>query len=99
MGLDHLGEQRLERPLSQVPLEGPEAHALVIEIPGQAGEAIRGTRVGLEASRQCEAAVRQGLLEDRWRGNRASGEQRRPSVQTDHAIAVATLAPLKPFDR
>ena len=81
-------EQRLEAALSQVPLQDAEGDALAVEVSREAGEAVRGRSVGLEAAGEGEAAVLERRARESRGGDGDSREEARPGAGLHSAVAV-----------
>src|SRR5262249_42877164 len=58
-------QQRLEGPLSEIPLADAEADALIVEIPTEPGKTLRRTGVRLESTGERETAMRERLRHHR----------------------------------
>ena len=92
-----LGEEGLQAPLPQVPLQDSEAQALPVEVAGQAGEAIGRSGARLERAGEREAAVREWLADDLGLDDRFARKQRRPGLGPHLAVDGETVRLLERF--
>ena len=91
----HLGEERLQASLSQVPLAHTEAHSLAVEVARETGEAVRRGGPGFEGPREGEAAIVERLRGDGGRCDVAAREQRGPRLRANLAVDNEIVGLLK----
>jgi hypothetical protein len=91
VGREHVGKERLQSALAEVPLEHAVAYAHAVEIARETAETIREARGSLECAAQREAALPNGRTEQGRRRRRLAREEGRPGLRAGDSIEAEPI--------
>src|ERR1039458_5171538 len=95
MSGEHVGKERLQSALADVPLEHAVAHPHAVEIAREAAETTREACGSLERAAQREAALPDGRTEQGRRGRRCAREKRRPGLRAGDSVGLEPVGYLE----